>query len=573
MDSETFTASLRRLVDRGCGDGAVNLDDLEEEMGDVSEVVFGDMVDALGSAGVSVGSDEDDEVAGSRRRRSRAPKGSRPPLFAKVPVGTGFGATVSVLSSRQIYYRDAGAAPLLTREREIALANRRLLLQARRGRVLSRTLPVAALFLSRLEAVENGHIQATDVLLDPPRPTAAVGPPPRPVSDRAAEVWAAYDLLAELLAHEWKRFGSVNPWRLARARVVLSRAVVRARPVPEFWDDAGRKIDEVIGRIALLRDRALVDDVARHRRGRGVRWSAGRASMAVPVECDDHDVLAAVRKSSRRLVKCVHKLRHQFAEANLRLVSGVARKYWDRHRGTDLADLEQSGNIGLLKAVDRFDPTRGFKFCTYATWWIKQSISRFHLDNCTDIRLPVHLYELTVRIRATEQRLRSETRAPVSDLQIAQEIGKDIDEVRRVRRAPTRTVSLETQVGPDTGGAEQVLGHRVPDPDAIDPEDACYQAAFGAACRRILAELLSPDEERAVRKSLGMLPRVALGEDPPERTRAAERKLVRSAFAKLRVDAKARRLLGPYLRDGAAARRAVAAEAGAGADSALGESA
>jgi RNA polymerase primary sigma factor len=309
-----------------------------------------------------------------------------------------------------------------------------------------------------------------------------------------------------------------------------------AEPSPATTVDTVRLYLNEIGRVDLLQAEEEVN-LAK-------RIDAGRA--AAQVLDSEVELNAEQRGRLRRIEHDGRAAKRELTESNLRLVVSIAKRYVGR--GMSLPDLIQEGNLGLMRAVDKFDYTRGYKFSTYATWWIRQMISRSIADQSRTIRIPVHLVETINKIKRVERQLIQELGREPKPEELAEKVRMPVDRIEELRRLQVDPTSLDAPVGEDGDG---VMGELIEDTSAVAPLEAASAQALKDDLRRLLDDL-SPRERAVLEQRFGLdgvqphtLEQVG---DSLNLTRERIRQIEAKALAKLRHPSYAD-VLEAYLRE------------------------
>ena len=213
----------------------------------------------------------------------------------------------------------------------------------------------------------------------------------------------------------------------------------------------------------------------------------------VPLLSNDEE-----QELSERMAKGDIEARKRLSEANLRLVVSIAKRYVGR--GMQFLDLIQEGNLGLIKAVEKFDHTKGFKFSTYATWWIRQAITRAIADQARTIRIPVHMVETINKVKKVSSQLLHQNGHEPSAEEIAKELDMSVDTVREILRVSQEPVSLETPIGEEE---DSHLGDFIQDDEAPSPADAASHTLLKEQLGNVLSTL-TPREEKVLRLRFGL---------------------------------------------------------------------
>lgn len=270
----------------------------------------------------------------------------------------------------------------------------------------------------------------------------------------------------------------------ARPRTARSRGGPASDGALGAGADPVRTYLKEIGKVSLL-TAGLEVELARR-----IEDGIAAAERLAALEEAAAEVAPAELVRQRRLVAGGHEAKDMLIEANLRLVVSIAKRY--RNRGMAFLDLIQEGNLGLMRAVEKFDHTRGFKFSTYATWWIRQAITRAIADQARTIRIPVHMVEIINKVVSVQRQLLQELGREPSVEELASKVDLPAERVRDIQRINQDTISLEQPMGDEEDFS---LSDIIEDQGAVVPADAAARALLNEAVKRALSELGEREQE------------------------------------------------------------------------------
>ncbi len=412
------------------------------------------------------------------------------------------------------YLRQMSRVPLLTREGEVAIAKRIERGELRITKAMSRSLLVARHIAVIAQEVEAGQRTLRDTVTLPDTELTERHLATRArrfVTDAEGVAAALKDLgkrerRATAIRKSGRRVQVRTLWRIGRARIGVSRAIRRLPFTVAVRRELIEKVEQAAG--GLREAERRVERLQRQLRNApsnpaptlspAIEKAQSALSALRGAVGESAANLKAVQKAFRRGVIEGDQARKELTEANLRLVVSVAKKYVNR--GLAFLDLIQEGNIGLMRAVDKFDYRRGFKFSTYATWWIRQAITRAIADQARTIRIPVHMIETLNKLNRAMQTLTRDLGREPTPQELAERADLPLSVVRKARKIAQTVVSLDAPIGDSD---ESQFGDFIEDRQAVNPAEATVAFDLRRQTESVL-ETLSPKEREVIRMRFGL---------------------------------------------------------------------